>query len=426
MDTKLGKYNRGVSIIGVGCSPFKPMLDSPETAGVTDNELFAWSALEAMEDAGIEGKDVDAYIHGQLCSLYTSKLFSPNVPVADWIGMRGKPSFHTQSSCATPHLAFELAVMAVASGKHDIVLAGGVELGQSIFEDKPAHRRPITFEEEKQLIYQLFDTSYTRYSPAGATYNLFDDAALRYATQYGLTDEQLDDAFICAAISLRRNAARNPEAYYRKEFKDLAKEAGFDDVMAYMKSYHNPKITRFERLHGMWKLAEGSAAVIVCPTEMAKSFAQQPVEVLGTGFSPMDARHPHNLRLCTDAALKQVYKLTGVKPEELGLFQTTDFMLSELLETAEMAGYLPAGEGWRYLIEGRTAFDGDKPINTNGGHCSGGHAYGATIIADFCEVVRQMRGQCGDRQVKKLPETTMVRGAGGGQLVLATILRTVQ
>jgi acetyl-CoA C-acetyltransferase len=166
--------------------------------------------------------------------------------------------------------------------------------------------------------------------------------------------------------------------------------------------------------------------VIVCPTEMAKSFAQQPVEVLGTGFSPMDARHPHNLRLCTDAALKQVYQLTGVKPEELGLFQTTDFMLSELLETAEAAGYLPAGEGWRYLIEGRTAFDGDKPINTNGGHCSGGHAYGATILADFVEVVKQMRGQCGDRQIKKLPETTMVRGAGGGQLVLATILRTIQ
>lgn len=247
-----------------------------------------------------------------------------------------------------------------------------------------------------------------------------------YIRHYGLTPEQMDEALIGAAISNRRNAALNPLALHRKEYKDIAKEAGYDDVMAYMKSPANPKMTQYQRLSGNFTLAEGGASVIVCATEMAKNFKQQPIEVLGIGSSTLDLRHPHNLTRMSEEAFRQVYQVTGVKSNEIDLLSTTDFISPELLEAAEICGYLPRGEGWKYLLEGRTAFDGDKPINTDGGYNSCGHGYGVSGFTHIAEVVEQMRGKCGSRQVNKLPETSMVRGQGGAQITLAAILRTVQ
>jgi len=118
--------------------------------------------------------------------------------------------------------------------------------------------------------------------------------------------------------------------------------------------------------------------------------------------------------------------LTGVKPEEIDLFYANDFIITSHLIAAEIAGYLPKGQGWKYVCEGRTAYDGDKPVNTNGGRAPFGHAHAASGLADIYEAVMQMRGLCGDRQVKKLPATTMLRGFGGGQNLSATILRTVK
>ena len=100
-------------------------------------------------------------------------------------------------------------------------------------------------------------------------------------------------------------------------------------------------------------------------------------------------------------------------------------MLGSQLLAAEEVGYLPRGEGWKYVLEGRTAFDGDKPINSSGGRTSYGHAFGASGMADVYEAVIQMRGEAGAHQVKKQPKTVFLRGFGGGQNVRAIIMRTV-
>ena len=89
-------------------------------------------------------------------------------------------------------------------------------------------------------------------------------------------------------------------------------------------------------------------------------------------------------------------------------------------------GYIPRGEAWRYAIDGRTAFDGDKPINPHGGRCNFGHAHGASGIADIYEAVKQMRGEAGATQMAKRPDTTFVRGFGGSQNVRCQILRAVR
>ena len=421
------KYSRSVSIIGVGCTPFICALDNPETAGLSEGEFFAYAAIDAMKDAGITAKDVDTFFHGQASPTLGSDYITANMQVADWFGMRGKGSFHHNEACCTGYLALDLAVTAVASGKYDIVLSGAVDLGDSSFvEGMPAHiKRKYPMPEFLKNTRIIHDRAYTRPMMAGpAIY--FDDAAARYARENNLTAQQIDEILAAMCINNRRNAVRHPLAIHKKEYAELAKEGGFDNIMDYMFGPQNPKLGEYLRVWGFEAKCDGAAAVIVCPTEMAHEFSKTPIEVLGTGHSCFEGNNPHVEWRGTENAVKQVYEFTGVTPEEIDLFYANDFIITSHLIAAEIAGYLPKGEGWKYVIEGRTAFDGDKPINTNGGRASFGHAHAASGLADVHEAVMQMRGVCGDRQVKKLPKTTMLRGFGGAQNCSATILRTVE
>ena len=222
----------------------------------------------------------------------------------------------------------------------------------------------------------------------------------------------------------RRNAVLTERALYRKTFEEEASEHGFDDYRKYMKSDYNPKISRYLRVSGFEATCDAAGAVIVCPTEMAKDFKQKPIEVLGIGMSTVNAVQVDNEEKATVEAIRQVYEKTGVCPEEIDLLMANDFVIASQLLAAEAAGYIPKGEGWKYALDGRTAFDGDRPINTNGGRTNG-HAWAASGLEDHFEAVMQMRGMCGERQLKKIPRTTLLRGFGGTQNATATILRTV-
>lgn len=424
---KLGKYQRSVSIIGVGCTPWMRILDDPETVGLTENELFGYAALEAMKDAGIEGKDLQFYFHGQAMPIFTSDYMTANVQVGDWFGARGIGSAAHSEACCTGYMALDLAVSAVASGKYDMVLSGCVDMGDTKFiPGKPAHmRKRLTIDEFMPTVQFCWDRAYGRYVGAGA-YTGFDGGPLDYIQRYGITEKDMDDALIGAAISNRRNATRNPLALHQKEFAEEAKEEGFDDVMEYMRSFYNPKQSETHRGSGFEERCEGAAACIVCPTEMALQFTDKPIVVLGTGNSVQNAIHPLYEKVATEEACRQVYELTGLKPADIDLLLTNDFIIGSQLITAEASGYLPAGEGWKYLRDGKTAFDGEKPINSGGGRTSFGHAHGASGMADVYEAVKQMRGEAGEHQINKIPQKTLLRGFGGGQNVTATILSTLE
>ena len=191
-----------------------------------------------------------------------------------------------------------------------------------------------------------------------------------------------------------------------------------------MKSPYNPKMTQYLRTVSDSCVADGAAAVIVVPTEMAHRFNAKPVEVLGIGASVLDAIVPHLEKKATAEAARQVYEVTGLTADDMDLLFVNDFIGSSAFLAAEEIGYLPKGEGWKYVLEGRIAYDGDKPMNTNGGRTSYGHAFGASGMADIFEAVTQMRGDAGERQVKKLPKRTFLRGFGGAQNVRAIILES--
>jgi acetyl-CoA C-acetyltransferase len=411
-------------------------VDNEETNGLTEGELFGYAALKAMEDAGVNPQDVDFYFHGQASPLNGSNYLTPNIQIGNWFGMKGKGSIHHSEACCTGYLALDQAANAVASGKFDCVLTGAVEFGDSVPSpadsvETPKHpykRDKMTMEKFLATTSWLYDRVYAR-SLMAPIELIYDDAAEDYVRTRKITAEQMDDTLNWMAINNRRNAAKNPLAIERREFADIAKEKGFDDVMAYMRSPYNPRMGDFLRMEGVERKCDGAAAAIVVATEkipeLCKNLSHKPIEILGVGNAACEATTPHFEIRATEEAVRKVYETTGVKPEELDLFFANDFIITSHLISAEIAGYLPWGEGWKYICEGRTAYDGDKPINTNGGRTSFGHAHAASGLADVYEACRQMWGECGERQVKKLPKTTMLRGYGGAQNIAAVLLRTI-
>lgn len=422
----LGKSARSVSIVGVGCSRFANNLEDPERRYLGEGELFGYAALSAMEDAGLEPRDVQYFYHGQANPFEHSDAINPALQVAEWFGMRGKGAIHHSEACCTPYVALELAVQAVASGTYDIVLTGGIELsrGRACIGRPACFRRDFPPAEMIPGIDRIYDRSYTRPFDGGIGV-IFDDWINEYAETHGMTDDEVDRTLNELAYHCRRAAKLNPRGFYDKDYDDLAAEAGMAGGREYLSSPLNPKVTHHLRTSGFETGADGAAALIVCPTELARGRGMHAVEVLGTGACTLDVMNPHNERRATHEAARQVYELTDMAPEDIDIFYANDFLLPSHMCAAEEVGYLPKGEGWKLALEGQTAFDGDYPINTNGGRCHFGHAHGASGLADIFECVQQMRGTAGATQVKRVPKTAMIRGFGGSQNVRCTILKSL-
>ena len=423
-NVKLGKNMRSVSIVGIGATPFMNTIKNDTYHGITNGELFGHAALDAMKDAHVEPRDVQYFFHGSANPHVMFHAITPNLQVADWFGMRGKGSISHSEGCCTGYIALEEAVFAVASGAYDIVLTGACDMGTGMPDgNTPDHMRvELSTEVLFPDLDSIFDRAYGRYLGGGPGMN-HDDWINLYAHENNLTPDQIDDVLNHQSYHMRRAGALCPRAIRRTTFDDMAKEAGYDDVWEYMKSPHNPKMTQYLRTSSDSCVADGAAACIVVPTEIAHEFTDKPVEVLATGASVLDAIVPHLEKKATAEAARQVFEATGLTADDMDLVMVNDFIGSSAFLAAEEIGYLPKGEGWKYVLDGRTAFDGDKPINTNGGRTSYGHAFGASGLADIFEAVTQMRGEAGLRQVKKLPKHVFLRGCGGAQNVRATILR---
>ena len=424
-NVKLGKTMRSVSIVGVGATPFFNGVENPAYKGLGLGELFGHAALDAMKDAGVEPRDVQYFFHGSANPYVLNKCSTPNLQVADWFGMRGKGSLSHSEGCCTGYIALEEAVFAVASGMYDIVLSGCAEQGTGMPDGNTpdSFRVPLTSEVLFPDLDSIFDRAYGRYLGGGPGMN-HDDWINYYAKENNLSADQIDDILAHQAYHFRRAATLCPRALRRKPYDEIAKEAGFDNVWDYFKSPYNPKMTQYLRTSSDSSVADGAACCIVVPTEIAHQFNSKPVEVLGIGASVLDAIVPHLEKKATAEAARQVYEVTGLTPDDIDLLYVNDFIGSSAFLAAEEVGYLPKGEGWKYVLDGRIAYDGDKPMNTNGGRTSYGHAFGASGMADIFEAVTQMRGEAGERQVKKLPKHVFLRGFGGAQNVRTIILES--
>jgi len=426
----MGKWARGVSIIGAAYTPFGNVLETPEIKGMTYRELLSWAALEALERAGITPKDVDSLVvaHFQGEPVKTQ---STHAVAAEWLGLKKKPSVKYETACASGASGIRLAGSLVASGVDDIVLLAGAEILNSVIDEKPleyrkqpAARLAIDPNDQFDFVLNGFDQAYMQPFAFDVLAGLFAFPALAYAKKYGLTVDQVDEAQSAASISLRRNAARNPRACHRKEFAEIAREAGFSSVMDYMKSSHNPYICWPVRALHVGLGVDGAAALVLCPAEDSKKYTKTPVDVLGVGVAAGLTYYADPLDLPTEkSAFEQAYKMANLNPKEIDYLGLHDCGIYQHFTVSETAGYFAPGEAWRAIIEGRTAFDGDKPINTHGGCPSMGNPYDVAGIAEICEAVLQMRGECDRRQIDPPPKVAVMNAIGCGPTYGVTVLR---
>ena len=420
---KICPLKRSVSIVGVGVTPFRKTIDHPELKGITEGELFGYAAIEAMRNAGITGRDVDFYIHGQ-AGTHSSNFETANVHVANWIGMKGKGSFHHSEGCATGYIGLETAAMLVASGLYNIVLSGCVDMGHSI----PYPTRVLTERRlgTETMFHETLCATMTR------DYNLFTKGILpfhfeswlqSYIEENGLSDKQVDELLVKMTINARRMASLNPLGLSNEDFETVAKNMGMGSAEEYLTSKFNPRLGHWIRATNFEERCDGAGALVVMPTEMAYQYTDHPIEILGIGHSVVEYANPQNERTGTINAYRQVKELTGLSGADMDLFMTNDFFLAQQLLSAEECEYLPKGEGWKYMMEDRCMFTGDRPVQTNGGRCHYGHAASASGMHDIYETVMQMRGEAEAHQIKHPVKHAMIRGFGGGQNLLCIILK---
>ncbi|MBR2562110.1 MAG: thiolase family protein [Eubacterium sp.] len=419
----LKPYSRSVSIIGIGATPFMLTKDDPELDGLGEGELFGYAAIDAMKDAGLTAKDVDFFIQAQGGPGWQTDCGTPNMHVANWFGMKGKGSCHHSEACCTGYVALEQAVSYVASGAYDIVLSGTCDFSYSIIQlSRPSmFRRHFTEEMFTEVLANAYPKDYTRWSHAGGS--LSSESWLDQYVKDNNIEDKIDDVLCTLSKNLRYTASLNPLSLNHNTYDDMAKMFRMENADKFLRSKFNPKIGMYMRASNFEQRADGAAAVIVCPTEMAYKYTDHPIEILGMGHSCLEAGMPQLERFATEAAYKQVRDLTGLTGKDMDLFMANDFFMQSSILAAEMCEYLPEGQGWEYALEGRTMFNGDAPINTNGGRCQYGHAHGTSGMHDLYEAVKQMRGEMGPTQVNRPVNYAMIRGFGGAQNLMCTILK---
>ncbi len=370
-----------VAVIGIGISKFGELWDRSLRSLITE------VGIKAVEDAEINPNDIEALFGGNMSAGQFVKQEHIASLTMDQSALTPKPAVRVESACASGGQALRTAYMAIKSGMHDVVLAGGAEKMTDVMTSTTQGALATASDQEWEAFY-------------GITFpGLYAFIARLHMERYGTTREQL------AQVSVKNhfNGARNPTAQFRKEIT-------IDGVLK------SSLVADPLRLFDCSPITDGAAAVILASREKAEELVDDPVWITGSGAGT-DTLALHDRKdICTLEATKeaarQAYKQSGKKPEDIDLAEVHDcFTINELLAIEDL-GFCKKGDGGIFTEKGHTALTGKIPINTSGGLKSKGHPVGATGIAQIIELVEQMRNNAKERQIKNA-KTGLAHNVGG-------------
>ncbi len=382
---------RDVAIIGVGCTNFGEMWER------SFRDLFVEAGLNALEDAGTRGEDIEALYVGNMSAGKFIDQEHIGALIADYAGLAGSlhiPSTRVEAACASGGLALRDGVMVVASGLHDIVIAAGVEKMTDV-------ETGVTID----ALASAADREWEGFM--GATFpGLYAMMARLHMHKYGTTREQL----ATVAVKNHHNATMNPKAQYRKDIT-------IEEVM------NSPLVADPLRVYDCSPITDGAAAVVLAPAELARKLNDAPIYVHASAQAS-DTITLHDRRDITtlDAtvyAAKRAYEMAGISPKDVDVAEVHDcFTIAEICAIEDL-GFVQKGDGGPATEEGMTALGGKIPINPSGGLKACGHPVGATGIKQAIEIAEQLRGDVRERQVNgaEIGLTHNVGGTGGTAVV---------
>lgn len=358
--------------------------------------------MEAVYDANLSGEEIDALYVGNMSAGRFIDQEHIGALIADYSGMARDniPATRVEAAGASGGLAIRQGYMAVASGMHDIVVVGGAEKMTDVGEAAAAAIQSSATDRQWEAIM-------------GATFpSLYAIIARRHMYEYGTTREQLAQV----AVKNHRHGALNPKAQFRKEIK-------LSTVL------HSPPVAEPLRMFDCAPNSDGAAAVVLCAMEKARKYTDTPVKILASTQASDTLAIHHRKDICrfdaTVVAARKAYKMAEIEAKDIDLAEVSDnFTISEILAIEDL-GFFPKGEGGRATEEGQTALGGKVTINPSGGLKARGDPIGATGVAQIVELVAQLRGEAGDRQVSGA-EYALAHNVGGtGSTVVVHILGVV-
>jgi acetyl-CoA C-acetyltransferase len=382
---------RSVAVIGIGKTAFGAFPDR-------DIRSLAVEAISnALKDASVEASAAEAFYLGNFAgpSFVGQNHLAPYIGTA--AGFHGIPCTRFEDACASSGSAFFHAWQSVAFGMYDIVVAAGVEKMTS--QSTPR----VT-----EILAGAGDMSGE--GLAGATFPaLFAMIARRHMYEYGTTREQL----AAVAVKNHANGAKNPLAHMRKTItleQALAGKPVAEPLTVYDCSL----------------ISDGAAAVVLVPLDQAARFTSRFAAVRAvvqtSDYVALDQKTSITVFPSVKAAGHRAYELAGIAPGEIDLAELHDcFTIAEILASEDLC-FTTKGNGGPLAAEGATSIGGRIPINTSGGLKSKGHPVGATGVGQICDVVMQLRGDAGERQVEKHRIGLAQNLGGSGATCVVTIL----
>lgn len=375
---------RAVAIIGVGSHPTGRFHDRPLKA-------LAYPAIwGALEDAGVTPADIGvAYVGNSLAGLLTGQEGVRGQVVLQHSGLNGLPIVNVENACASAATALRGAWLEVASGAVDVALAVGVEKMNVGDSARTIGALSAVSELDLSEMGMQFTASYAIHPKVNLKSRMRD---------YGWTAAD----FAKPAVKNSFNGSLNPLAQHQRRLtieEVVQSRIVVDPLTLLMCS----------------SISDGAAAAVLCAAELAPRFTSKtPIRIAscvlqsGVYRLPGDAR-PDSATTSAYAA----YEKAGVSPEDLQAIELHDAMAPAELMLYERLGLCAEGEGPRLIDERVTTLDGRVPVNPSGGLCSRGHPVGATGLLQICELVWQMRGEAGTRQIVPRPHVTMAQNQGG-------------
>ncbi len=382
---------RDVAIVGIGMTKFGEHWKN----GL--KELITEAGIKAVEDAGISGKDIQLIVGGSMSSglfvgqEHTGALFT------DYLGLNPIPSIRTEAACASSSVALSTGVMAIQSGKYDCVVVGGVEKMTDVYGNLATTALAGAMDRDNEAHF-------------GLTFpGVYALMAQRHMYQYGTTREQI----AMVAVKNHENAMHNPNAQFHRKIT-------VDDVLK------SPLVSDPLRLLDCSPIADGAAALIIVPAEHAKKYTDTPIYIRASAQASdtlsLYMRPDVTTVGATINAAQNAYKQAGLKPENMDFAEVHDcFTINEIISTEDL-GFCRKGEGGKLVQSGETGLEGRIPINTSGGLKAKGHPVGATGAAQIAEVVEQLRGNAGGRQVNDAENGLAHNVGGSGSTVVVHIL----
>lgn len=362
---------RPVSVIGVGMVPFGRFPDR----SLAD---LGWPAVKAaLAEAGVHRRDVEAiYCGTALGGMMAGQR------IAGKIGLTGIPITNIENACSSASTAMRQAVLAIGAGEYDVALVIGVEKLSKF----GGGTLPLETEDWEVSQGMVMPTLYAM-------------RAQRYMHDFGLKPEEL----ALVSVKNRANGALNPDAQMRKPVT-------VEEVLA-----SRPVADPFTLLQ-CCPTGDGAAAIVLCADSVAARFRSDPVRIVASEMNSGKFTPGYRDMTSPEITLRgahEAYEQAGLGPGDIDVAEVHDaFSIAELLYY-EAFGFCERGEAAAFLARGGANIDGEVAVNPSGGLLAKGHPIGATGAAQIVEVVRQLRGECGPRQVANA-KVGLTHATGGG------------